>query len=281
VTGNNVSLVGGGVHIGGTVTAGANVSIIGGAANINSAAVTGMDVSVLAGALNLTNASISASNTVTLGLPSLLMASLTMDNSYIYATHTVDFAAFNAALNNTSIIGSGNGHITGIVGKELRINNGSGIYAGDDVRLRFLRHDAMLYLNDTAGGPSSKIASDSVAPLGTTYISFRDRATGGIVIDGVATSATLAGGSGFYWGDPLQLALPGSGLEVSYSAGALDPAVQDILTRKLDLDPLVWLPPTGSGGREVGDQNIGGGDGEFGDGGGQNRGRRPVKQCRG
>jgi hypothetical protein len=170
------------------------------------------------------------------------------------------------------------------VGRDIRLNN-SDLIAENDIYMRLFRADSMLYINDAPGMSASTVWAKSPH---TIYLDFPNRAGGGVVIDGAATTTTTYPGSGFYVGDPAIAAAPGRGLVLSHQAG-LNSAISDTFNRAdrsgdaLSDAPGTSLPPLARRTEATApdDQTAGGGEGEFGGDGKQNRGRRPVKQCRG
>ncbi|MCF8176122.1 MAG: filamentous hemagglutinin N-terminal domain-containing protein [Burkholderiaceae bacterium] len=110
------------------------------------------------------------------------------------------------------------------VGGDLVLNNGGHIKAADDVFLDLLGPTSTLVLNDgTPGYAPSYVLSDAVAvPVSTTHITFLSRNSGGIKIDGIESTITKVGGSGFFAGNLSTPALPGAGLAIVFAAQAND-----------------------------------------------------------
>lgn len=170
------------------------------------------------------------------------------------------------------------------VGGNLKVNTGAMIKAYDDIGLTLKGAASTLYLNELTGQTASKVWSDIGMPIGTTKIDFTARESGGIVIDGVQTASTVAGGSGLFAGSASTPATStATGLTVVYvvppatqtaaqTTTALTTATNSV---KADSTPTsanaAPLPPatnTGSGGALALNQTgtVGGGEGTFGGG---------------
>ncbi len=116
-----------------------------------------------------------------------------------------------------------------ISGGALILNNGSAIEAGNDVILTLTGANARVVLNETSGMAPSIILSDfSSGVPETTHINFLGRTAGGVVIDGVETTTTAYGGSGFFVLDPYTPASLNNGLEIVYSGSSSNIASQVI-----------------------------------------------------
>jgi hypothetical protein len=184
------------------------------------------------------------------------------------------------------------GTVVGVVGGNLRMNNGSNIISGYDTSLLMLGADSTIYLNETAtSGAPSRIISDYASPPGTTYVTFLARSGGGIVIDGEQTTTSSAGGSGFFSGGDFNPATLGNDLFILYSS------MFDICTASPEVcappplpvppDPCALNPSSCALGEKSlskipEDESIGGEEDEFGGSPGRpgRSGKKRVTQCR-
>jgi len=156
------------------------------------------------------------------------------------------------------------------VGGDINLNNGGHINAANDVYLDLLGSTSTLAMTD-----GSYVMSDiGTGVVGTTHLSFLGRNTGGVVIDGIETTTTVVGGSGFFAVNLSTPATAGAGLQITYSA-----TNQDLCAISPDLckppgtadTPIDEPPPsfeiTGPGGTKPGGtpgQTVGGTEGSFG-----------------
>jgi filamentous hemagglutinin family protein len=110
------------------------------------------------------------------------------------------------------------------VGGNITLNNGAHIYSANDVFIDLLGAASKLVLNDgTAGYAPSTILSDMLTGVvGTTYVTFLNRSSGGIVINGTESTQTSVGGSGFFAVNTSTPATVGAGLSITYAAQATD-----------------------------------------------------------
>jgi hypothetical protein len=162
------------------------------------------------------------------------------------------------------------------VGGNLKLNNGAYIKAANDVYLDLMGSASTLVLNDgTVGYSPSYIMSDiGTGVVGTTHLSFLGRSTGGVVINGIETTTTVVGGSGFFAVNSSTPATAGAGLQVTYSATNQDLCAisPDLCNPKPPADtPIDEPPPTfeivGPGGTQPGSgggSTAGGTEGSFG-----------------
>ena len=181
-----------------------------------------------------------------------------------------------------SSIQSSAGNIYGAVSSDIRMNNGATISSGYNVFLALLGTNATIYLNDTAGLSASYIQSGGAS---ATYIDFLSRSSGGVFIDGVETTTSVANGSGFFRGNHSTPATLGAGLDVWYALSVIDPVVtgavtaaitdsttsastSDTSTSTSDIPPPTITTTTTSGDSGsltlLGTQTVGGGTDEFG-----------------
>jgi hypothetical protein len=105
-------------------------------------------------------------------------------------------------------------------------------------------------LNDgTPGYLPSYVLSDIVTAIpATTHLSFALRNSGGVVIDGVETTKTVVGGSGFFAVNTSTPAIAGAGLDIVYAPQINETATAQVvnaLTKALD-DASSTTTPTDS-----------------------------------
>jgi filamentous hemagglutinin family protein len=164
-----------------------------------------------------------------------------------------------------------------LVGGDLKLNNGAHINAANDVYLDLMGSSSTLVLNDgTAGYSASYILSDIGTGIpATTHLAFAGRSSGGVVIDGIETTTTAVGGSGFFAVNTSTPAIAGAGLEIAYSGATLDICVlsPDLCKPPPPTDNPIDEPPpsfdiTGPGGTQpgsgTGGTTAGGTEGSFG-----------------
>jgi hypothetical protein len=204
--------------------------------------------------------------------------------SSTHAGHDVVLAAANVTATNASV--SAGHDILAAVAGDMHLN-GSGLTAGTDVFVSMLGANSTLYLNDAAGLPQSFIWAQAPS---TIHMSFPARASGGMVVDGLAvdplTFAAAPGASGLFYGTAETPATLSSGLDLTYGVSATATAPPGVLdavfaalgasssnatgagsppagTTPLGTIDVNALPPTGSIGLPGGDQT-GGTPGTFG-----------------
>ena len=144
---------------------------------------------------------------------------LSLDQSFIVG-NGVNIGATGVSLDHNSFVfGYSYGNTAPanvemvISGGDLTLNNGSHIGASNDVLLTLTGAGAEVVLNDAPGEAPSTIEAGSPT---TIHIDFLSRTSGGIIIDGLPTTTTLPGGSGFFAnGNP---ASPGNGLDITYGS---------------------------------------------------------------
>jgi hypothetical protein len=200
-------------------------------------------------------------------------------NAAVTATKTFGLAGYDININGGGKAVSSEGNIKAIASNNITLTGGYGggyINAGDDVRLKLTGSASTLYLNPTSGSSyDAYILSDTYTGVAaTTYLAFPNRASGGVMIDGIETTTTAVGGSGFFAVNSSTPATAGAGLQITYSA-----VNQDLCAISPDLckppstngTPIDEPPPTfeivGPGGTKPGGtpgQTAGGGEGSFG-----------------
>jgi hypothetical protein len=169
------------------------------------------------------------------------------------------------------------GDVTGTFSGNLRLNNGAEIVAGDDVTLTFTGTDSSLYLNDSASYPYSSYIQ---ASPNTIHLDFTNRTSGGIFIDGVESTTSVSGGSGFFVTNHSTPATSGAGLDIKHKevVASVDTCtVNPSLCSSTPTTPTAPSTPdtppppatpgtggSGSGIPSVPGQTIGGDSGQFG-----------------
>lgn len=138
---------------------------------------------------------------------------LDINGGNLEANGNLFFTAGNVNVDSGSIRAI-NGDLNGIVDADIRLTGGT-LQAGNNVMLGFLG-DSTLYLNELTGQPVSRVISGE---SGVVQLDFFGRSEGGVVIDGVPSSNTIAGASGFYNG--INPAALGTGLIITYGGNML------------------------------------------------------------
>jgi filamentous hemagglutinin family protein len=276
---------------GSSVTAGMDVGVLAGALQVGGTLSADRDVVIISGTTTLNGGTISAGNDVLLGATTLTGVGGSI-SAYNYIDLTV---AGNATFDGTQIR-TDTGDIQLTIDQNLKLNNGAAISAGNDILVTLKGADSTLYLNEQAGLLPSTMTADVFTNDGRTiYLEFLARSSGGIFIDGVETSsATTAGGSGFFWGNPPVIATPGAGLQIVFAQSGVDicqliPGLCTVPEQKYDDQQGCDLNPGSCSSllqaslakkdTLLDDGTIGDGDGEFGDDG-KARGKRKLSQCR-
>ncbi|CAG4884872.1 exported protein of unknown function [Georgfuchsia toluolica] len=189
----------------------------------NTGALSIAGISNSAGNINISNAGPMSMNesqvytsTGTVTLAVLNGSSLTLDNgSLIEGNQGVFIGSSGVSLDHASTIQTGpvaTANVEMVTSEgDITLASGSTINAGHDVILTLTGPNAQVVLNAVPGQLASAVRTESAS---STHINFLSRTSGGIVIDGVPTATTVAGGCGFYAkGNP---ATPGNGLEIVY-----------------------------------------------------------------
>jgi hypothetical protein len=210
---------------------------------------------------------------------------VTMRTGGLFSGHSIGVNATNLDASSDSEFIAGT-TLTAGIGGNLSLSGGyyggSFMMAGGDVYLKFLGAGSTLSLSGNGGLPTALYYNYSFIESGlpsTVHISFANRSSGGIFIDGAATTTTTRGYSGFYArGVP---ASQGAGLDLAYAAVAsptvtqANNAVLSAITSSTSNTPSntssspasTPLPPatTGTNGlNSPGSQTVGGGSGQFG-----------------
>jgi hypothetical protein len=100
---------------------------------------------------------------------------------------------------------------------DMTLQDGAFLEADLGIYLGFGGGDSTLYLNETTGFASAYIIGNTAGTESTAIqLDFLARSSGGVVIDGVETFTSAAGGSGFFNGSHGTPAVLGSSLLVTY-----------------------------------------------------------------
>ncbi|MDP1633774.1 MAG: hypothetical protein Q8L69_03710 [Gallionellaceae bacterium] len=127
-------------------------------------------------------------------------------------------------------------NITGIVSNNIVLDNGAYFQAGNDVSLTFKGAASTVSLSN--GG---YVLANSPS---TISLAFAARSSGGVMIDGVATTTSLPGGSGFFVINTSTPAMEGFGLKIAYAGTSVSTdlcAISPALCKGPDVDP--YRPP--------------------------------------
>ena len=206
-------------------------------------------------------------------------------NSGVTGTSSLKFSGTDLVANGyggtSTFLKATSGAVTGNVSGNIKLNDGAYIYGSTDVSLTLTGTASTLYLNEA----SSAYASYLLAGLPSTItLDFTNRSTGGVVINGVATTASVANGSGLFVSSHSNPATAGAGLAMKYGVVTTAPSVvTDVITTVTSSTSSTTTsttsstqtsnvppppPPPTTGGTStlptVGNQTIGGGTGQFG-----------------
>lgn len=145
----------------------------------------------------------------------LIAPSVQVDTGQVFAAQSMNIVANDMEILNGGGVRTGQGNLNAAIGDHLLLRNGAVLAAGDDVRLVLAGADAKLMLNDVGGLSPARIEADNFTRIAATvYVDFLGRSDGGVLIDGVESTTTVPGSSGFYnAGSP---ALDSSGLKIVY-----------------------------------------------------------------
>lgn len=161
--------------------------------------------------------------------------------------------------------------IFGFAGGNMVLSDGASMLAGDDVWLGFGGGSSTLYLNQTTGLSSAYIVADTDATLDNEiHLNFLGRSAGGVVIDGVETFTSTAGGSGLFVGSTATPAQLGSTLLVTYGiVDTVTAAVTSTIAGSTEPTAVVEAAPVlaaaGTTSTDPAGTTAGGGEDEFGE----------------
>jgi len=133
-------------------------------------------------------------------------------NANLSVGGSLDLKASAITFTNADVSATGAAKAT--VLNDMRLNNGSSL-TGSSIAVSLEGAASTLYLNDTTGLPVSTISS-----AGGITLDFLARSSGGVFIDGVETTSTAVGGSGFFAGSTSTPATLGAGLVINYSGAS-------------------------------------------------------------
>lgn len=135
--------------------------------------------------------------------------------------------------------------IYGFAGGDMVLSDGASMRAGDDVWLGFGGGSSTLYLNQTTGLSSAYIQADTDDTYDNeVHLNFLGRSAGGVVIDGVETFTSAAGGSGLFVSSDMTPAQLGSTLLVTYGiVDTVTAAVTSAIAGSTEPTAVVEAPP--------------------------------------
>lgn len=224
----------------------------------------GGNINLFAGTINLQD-QVTATNADA----NLAASLISLSGGGKVTAQSIDFATSNfIGEGGGSYLYASSGDIRGLVLHDLTLNDGAHFKAPlGDIKLKFMSGNSTLTLNDDASYANKSYFN---ASPDTVHLHFAGRSNGGVVLDGVESLVTTAGGSGFYTGGfggtPL---LKGAGLEVTYGVTGMDSSIIKAILKALDKRDDAGPPPSPRGGDSTllaaGDQSVGGGEGEFGE----------------
>ncbi|MDP1524263.1 MAG: filamentous hemagglutinin N-terminal domain-containing protein [Rhodocyclaceae bacterium] len=133
----------------------------------------------------------------------------------------VGLAGYDININSGGSVISNTSNIVGFASNNITLTGGSSdgyIQAGGDIKLRMTGSSSTLYLNKLSGSAKNAylFSDHSAGTQGAIYLDFAGRSSGGVVIDGVETTTSVANGSGLFVGNRSTPALPGAGLNLTY-----------------------------------------------------------------
>jgi filamentous hemagglutinin family protein len=225
--------------------------------NINGGVLADNNIQMSAATINVDGGSVHAGNNVTLVTP-LAGGTINLTNGGSVSADAV--SAVPSSINGIPFTGIGfvaqnlygdygglmdaigvNGNISGLVSGNVTLKNGAALVAGDDITVALAGGASMVEL--LSGG---KFVSDvDTGVVGTIYLDFLTRSSGGVMIDGSATTTSLPGGSGFFVLDDNTPATSGSGggLVIAYAGAsvAFDPCASspDLCKPPQPTDPVI------------------------------------------
>jgi hypothetical protein len=188
---------------------GYNVELAAPTININAAVTANNNAALIAplagGTINL-NAGVTASGTS--ATPSTING-IAYSGIAIIAQDVVADGS-SAYLNTTTSTGD----ISGLVSGNITLTNGASFQAGNDIDLVLAGSTSTLSLSTG----SYFLADYATLIPATIKLDFTGRSSGGIVIDGVETTKTVVGGSGFFVVNSSTPATEGFGLEIKHAS---------------------------------------------------------------
>jgi hypothetical protein len=237
VSGANITLDGTTTNVNAATTATGYLDIFGGTLNVN-AAMQGQDVLLGVGTLNVGGTGgIYALNSMV----GVVTGDATITGGYL-KTNTGDLELLVGGDLNIAyggMIYAGFGLPPGqpspfyypdasiAVGGNLKLTDGGYIAAANDIYLDMLGLGSTVEVGSAGGSPAYILADIGTGIPATIYIDFLTRSSGGVMIDGAATTTSSPGGSGFFTGDLDTPATEAAkSLVITYaSTGGVDPCV--------------------------------------------------------
>lgn len=210
-----LSLVGKNIRLSGQTVTGSSVNLVG----TNSVALSNSAVTATTGNLTV------VSPTITVAASQLLAyGNLTMVGNNIWSSQG---SRFSAGYDGSSVTNA-DANVTMTVTGNVVLNDGVTVESGNDTIINLQGVFSKLYLNESSGMSATKIVSDIATQVpATTHLNFLYGTGGGVVIDGVTTTSTASGGSGFYVLNGSTVASPGFGLDVVYLS-ASNPVTEEV-----------------------------------------------------
>jgi hypothetical protein len=192
--GNNIALGATTIDVNGLVMAGNNMELAATTINVNGGNVSAVNNAALVtplvgGTINLLyGGGVSAGAN---GTPSSINGIPYQGIAFVAQNLNGDYGGFLNA-------GGLTGDISGLVSGNVTLKNGAYFWAGNDIELVLAGGDSMVSL-DTGGHFLADYMTNVPA---TIYLDFLTRSSGGVMIDGTATTTSSPGGSGFFVVDP-------------------------------------------------------------------------------
>jgi filamentous hemagglutinin family protein len=227
---DDLLLAGSTVNIAAQVATTADLIVAGSSVNINSS-VSALDIGLVAGSLTVGN---TGGLLATNSLVAVVTGDVNINGGYI-KTSAGDLEMLIGGDLNIGNASYGGDIWAGYnkmspyfpdasiaVGGNLTLNNGGHIKAANDIFIDLLGANSVLALNTGVLGPSYILSDIGTGVMATTHLTFLTRNSGGILIDGVETTKTVVGGSGFFAVNSSTPALPGAGLEITFASQASD-----------------------------------------------------------
>ncbi len=233
----------------GSMTAGNNMTLGATTIDVNGLVMAGNNIELAATTINIYGGNVSAVNNAALvtplvggtinlaygggvsaganGTPSSINGIPYQGIAFVAQNVTADGGFLNA--------GGLTGDISGLMSGNVTLKNGAYFSAGNDIELVLAGSDSTVSLSG-----SHFLADYATGVAATIYLDFLTRSSGGVMIDGTATTTTLPGGSGFFTVDQSTPATESAkSLVITYSNTiVVDPCVSspDICKPPLPID---------------------------------------------
>jgi hypothetical protein len=224
------------VNVNAPMTAGNNMALGGTIINVNSGVAANNNIELAATTININSTgNVDAGNNVALVAP-LFGGTINLDggvtaNGTSAAPSTINGIPYSGIAFVAQNLNADGGHldatditgnISGLVSGSVTLKNGAYFSAGNDIELVLAGGDSTVSLSN---GSHFLADYETRAPR-TIFLDFLTRSSGGVMIDGVATTTSLPGGSGFFVTshDTPAKTTAGGGLEITYAnAVVVDP----------------------------------------------------------